>query len=110
MGIGTAWLVLVTFQAWQHGKKQNKMPEPFYFLGASAVMGVAGIIGMADSRVGTLFAWAMVLGAFVSGSMRVVPPNSESIPAISRAPGSQNGGIPLGTSRDIYGPAQAGGT
>lgn len=108
MGVTTAWLVLLSFQAWQHGKKQNKMPEPFYFLGASAVMGVAGIIGMANPRLGTLFAWALVLGAFVSGTLRVVPANSESIPFEGRAPGS-NIGTPLGYTRDANGPAQSGG-
>ena len=79
MAVAIPWLILVGFQSYQHGYKQGKMPEPFYFLGASGAMAVAGIVSMFNPTVGALFAWALLTGAFVSGQAKSVPPNSETL-------------------------------
>ena len=79
MAVAIPWLILVGFQSYQHGYKQGKMPEPFYFLGASGAMAVAGIVSMFNPTVGALFAWALLTGAFVSGQAKSVPANSEKL-------------------------------
>jgi hypothetical protein len=83
VGVAIPWLILVAFQSYQHGYKQNKMPEPFYFLGASGAMAVAGIIAQFNPTVGTLFAWALLTGAFVSGQAKSVPANSEKVKGVN---------------------------
>lgn len=65
MGILIPWGILLIYQGYAHGVKPQKMPEPFYFIGATGTMGIAALIAMANSRVGILFAWAMLAGALV---------------------------------------------
>ena len=112
MGVAVPWLTLMMFQAWQHGAKQKKMPEPFYFIGGSAVMTIGAIVGMANPTAGALFNWAMVLGAFVSGQAKFVPAGSEAGPetpqkltpqTFEQTPPNMNG-VPLGLLRTQYGP------
>lgn len=79
MGVAVPWLILLAFQSYQHGYKQNKMPEPFYFLGASGAMAIAGLVGMWNPTIGTLFAWALLTGAFVSGQAKSVPAGTETV-------------------------------
>lgn len=80
VGVTIPWFVLVTFLSYQHGVKQKKLPEPRYFIGATAAMSIAGLVGIANGTAGMLFAWALVAGAFVSGKMQSVPPDSEKGP------------------------------
>jgi hypothetical protein len=79
VGVAVPYLILLAFQAYQHGYKQSKMPEPFYFVGASGAMAIAGIVAYFNPTVGALFAWALLTGAFVSGQAKSVPPNSEKL-------------------------------
>ena len=66
MGIALPWALLMGVQAYRHGIKQNKMPEPFYFIwGTAGILGICGIVAMADKRVGIVLAWGLLIGAGV---------------------------------------------
>jgi hypothetical protein len=65
MGVVIPWALLMSLQAYRFGIAQGRLPEPYYFIAGSAVMGVAAIIAQANDKVGTLFAWAMLSGALV---------------------------------------------
>jgi hypothetical protein len=58
-------------QIYTHGIKPvdgsaPHMPEPYVFVLGSVAMGAVGVLAMANARVGTLFAWALLIGAFVA--------------------------------------------
>lgn len=62
--------MLMGVQAYRYGIKPDasgnrQMPEPFRFFWGSAAMGVCGIVGMADKRVGIVLAWGLLIGAGV---------------------------------------------
>lgn len=87
-GATTPWLVLVAFITYQHGFKQGKLPEPHYYLGATAAMSIAALVGLANSTVGTLLAWGLFLGVVVKAARDdklIIPPNSEKGPTIQKA-------------------------
>jgi hypothetical protein len=75
MGVVIPWGILMSFQAYRFGISQQRMPEPYYFIAGSAIMGVAAIIAQANDKVGALFAWAILLGAFTAAwrSGRMTP-------------------------------------
>jgi hypothetical protein len=79
MPLVLAWITLIGYQAYQHGVKQNKMPEPYYFFWSSIIIGFAGVISIWHAQTGYLFAWASVLGAFAA-KVGKADPNTESIP------------------------------
>lgn len=51
--------------AYRNGVKKDQLPEPFYFVWGTAGMGIAGLAGMADSRLGVVLAWGLLIGAAV---------------------------------------------
>jgi hypothetical protein len=58
-------------QAYKHGiapapvGSPPRMPEPYYFFWGSAAMGIAGLVAMANQRLGVVMAWGFLLGAMV---------------------------------------------
>lgn len=82
MTVAIPWFVMVAWLSYQHGYKQNKLPEPHYFLGATAAISIAALVGSWNRTVGALFAWALVLGVLVNvtGKTPSVPANSEASP------------------------------
>lgn len=82
-GATVPWLVMVAFLSYQHGVKQGKLPEPHYFVGATAAMSIAALVGMANQTFGTLFAWALFIGVVVKAAhdrTLFVPAKSEQPP------------------------------
>ncbi len=65
-GIVVPWVILIAFDAWAYGYERKQLPEPFRFFWGTVAMGLAGIVAQADDRVGTLFAWALLAGAFAA--------------------------------------------
>lgn len=73
MGIAVPWALLMFVQAYRHGIAASdgkggtapRMPEPFYFFWGSAAMGIAGLVAMANARLGLVMAWGFMLGAMV---------------------------------------------
>ena len=73
MGIAFPWVILMATQAYRHGiglkdAKGNTtpaMPEPYWFFWGSAAMGIAGVVAMANARLGLVMAWGFMLGAMV---------------------------------------------
>jgi hypothetical protein len=73
VGIAFPWFILMATTAYRHGiglkdAKGNAtpaMPEPYYFFWGSAAMGVAGVVAMANHRLGIVMAWAFMLSAMV---------------------------------------------
>jgi hypothetical protein len=67
MGIALPWAVLMAVQAYKHGiaAQPPQMPEPYWFFYGSAAMGVAGLVAMANQRLGVVMAWAFLIGAMV---------------------------------------------
>jgi hypothetical protein len=49
----------------KNGKSTPQMPEPYWFFWGSAAMGVAGLVAMANARLGLVMAWGFMLGAMV---------------------------------------------
>jgi hypothetical protein len=47
------------------GNAAPVMPEPYHFLWGSTAMGIAGLVAMANARLGLVMAWGFMLGAFV---------------------------------------------
>jgi hypothetical protein len=47
------------------GNVTPQMPEPYHFFWGSAAMGIAGLVAMANARLGLVLAWGWMLGAFV---------------------------------------------
>jgi hypothetical protein len=90
MGIVSAWMVLVSWLVYQHGIKQSKLPEPHYFIGATAALSVAALVGEANENVGTVLMWGIVIAAFVSGQFKSVPNGTETGPTSKTAQPSNN--------------------
>ena len=73
VGIAVPWAVLMFAQAYTHGIAASdgkggtapRMPEPYYFFWGSAAMGIAGVVAMANARLGLVMAWGLMLGAMV---------------------------------------------
>lgn len=78
MNVAFPWFVLIAYQSYQHGYKQNQFPPPYYFIGATVAMGLVAVVGEANQTFGTVLAWGLVAGAFVAGSFKTVPANSET--------------------------------
>ncbi len=47
------------------GNATPQLPEPYHFWWGSAAIGVAGVVAMANARLGLVMAWGFMLGAFV---------------------------------------------
>jgi hypothetical protein len=47
------------------GNSTPQMPEPYHFLWGSTLMGICGVVAMANARLGLVMAWGFMLGAFV---------------------------------------------
>jgi hypothetical protein len=47
------------------GNSTPAMPEPYWFFWGSAAMGVAGVVAMANHRLGIVMAWGFMLSAMV---------------------------------------------
>lgn len=73
MGIALPWAILMFAQAYTHGVAATDgkggsaphMPEPYWFFWGSAAMGIAGLVAMANQRLGVVMAWGFMLGAMV---------------------------------------------
>lgn len=65
MGIAFPWAILMGVQIYKHGIQAKQMPEPFYFIYGTAAMGIAGIVAMANERLGLVLAWGLLLGAAI---------------------------------------------
>jgi hypothetical protein len=67
VGIALPWAILMVVQAYRHGIATTppQMPEPYWFFWGSAAMGVAGVVAMANDRLGLVLAWGFMLGAIV---------------------------------------------
>jgi hypothetical protein len=78
MNVFFPWMVIVAYQTYQHGYKQGKFPEPYYFVGATAAMGICAIVAQANENFGTLLAWGLVVGNFVYGNFVSTAPNTET--------------------------------
>lgn len=111
MGVSFPWLVMVAWLSYQHGYKQGKMPEPHYFLGATAAMSIAALVGSFNKTLGTLFAWALVVGVFVNvtGKTPTVAKNSEKKP-IDKAVDNTIGNVAKTGQQAATSGAQAAGT
>jgi hypothetical protein len=83
MNVFFPWAVIVAYQAYQHGYKQGKLPEPYYFIGATAAMGICAVVAQANEGFGTILAWGLVVGNFVYGSFQSTPANTETQSASS---------------------------
>jgi len=82
-GATIPWFVLVAFLTYQHGFKQGKLPEPHYYIGATAAMSIAALVGTVNRNVGTLFAWALFLGVVLKAATDqklFITANSEKAP------------------------------
>jgi hypothetical protein len=67
VGIAIPWVILMATQAYRHGIATTppQMPEPYWFFWGSAAMGLAGVVAMANHRLGVVLAWGFMLGALV---------------------------------------------
>lgn len=111
-GATVPWLVLIAFITYQHGVKQGKLPEPHYYIGGTAAMSIAALVGMLNQTVGTLFAWALFIGVVTYEASRgklIVPPKSETGPT-STADSGGGGGRGIVASGAPNPTAGAGGT
>lgn len=57
------WALLVLFIAWKAGLSEGKLPAPYRFWGATGAMALCALVGLVNSRVGSLMAVALALGA-----------------------------------------------
>jgi hypothetical protein len=67
VGIALPWAILMGVQAYRHGITTTppQLPEPYWFFWGSAAMGIAGVVAMANQRLGVIMAWGFMLGAMV---------------------------------------------
>jgi hypothetical protein len=52
-------------QAYKHGIQPKQMPEPYWFLLATAAFAVSGIVAMGNERLGIVLAWGLLVGSLV---------------------------------------------
>lgn len=92
MTIMAPWLLMVAWLSYQHGVKQDKMPEPYHFLGATGAISICALIGMLNKTIGTLLAWGLVVAVFVnvSGKTPSIEAHSEKLPVKSSGSPSTN--------------------
>jgi|SRR5712664_2135052 len=109
MGIVSAWMVLVSWLVYQHGYKQKKLPEPHYFIGATAALSLAALVGEANDRAGTVLMWGIVIAAFVSGQFKSVPSETESGPTSSKSQSGNNTTAGAASGNSMPSPVTTGG-
>lgn len=70
MGVIIPWVIAMGLQAYAHGinpkDRPPQLPEPYWFIVPSLAFGAIGVLATANRRVGTLFAWALLIGALVA--------------------------------------------
>jgi hypothetical protein len=94
------WLIMVAWLTYQHGIKQDKMPEPYHYLGATAAISIAALVSTFNRTLGVMLAWGVVIAVFLkayeSGGPSIAA-KSEKGSAVTSASGT-GGDFQAGTS------------
>lgn len=62
-----AWFVGAAYITYRYGYQCKMLPKPHRYIGLTAAISIASIIGYGNQTVGTLFAYAVMLSAMLYG-------------------------------------------
>ena len=66
------------------------MPEPYHYLGATAAISIAALVGMANKTIGALLAYGLVIALFLQTPS--IPEKTEKSPVKDKAGSASSGG------------------
>lgn len=67
MNAVVAWFLGAAYISYRYGYQCQMLPKPHRFIGLTAFISMASLVGMANETVGALFAYAGLLSVFLYG-------------------------------------------
>lgn len=79
MNAVVAWFLGAAYISYRYGYKCQMLPKPHRYIGLTAFISIAALVGMANSTVGALFAYGGLLGVYIYGQTHATDSGCDQI-------------------------------